>query len=276
MTATTIPTAATIPLVERSGPLVERSGADCPRFELPPELEAAIPPEARGITRDAVRLMVAYRSDNRIVHTHFSELPAVLEEGDLVVVNTSGTLAAEVDGVDGVGSPLQVHLSTRLPAGLWTLELRRDGQAWFAGQAGDVVTLADGGRVVLLTPYAAHPDGVRLWVASVETPTPVHTFLAVHGRPIRYGYVQGSWPISFYQNVYVTEPGSAEMPSAGRPFTPEVLTRLVARRGGCGPDHAAHRRRLPRGLGAPVPRAVPGPLLDRRTASTTRGATAGG
>ena len=57
----------------------------------------------------------------------------------------------------------------------------------------------------------------------------------MHGRPIRYGYVRGSWPISTYQNVYATEPGSAEMPSAGRPFTPEVITRLVAKGVGVAP-----------------------------------------
>ncbi len=61
------------------------------------------------------------------------------------------------------------------------------------------------------------------------------TWLAVHGRPIRYGYVERPWPVSAYQNVYVTEPGSAEMPSAGRPFTPEVITRLVAKGVGVTP-----------------------------------------
>jgi S-adenosylmethionine:tRNA ribosyltransferase-isomerase len=65
-------------------------------------------------------------------------------------------------------------------------------------------------------------------VASLHLPDPLLTYLAGHGRPIRYAYVQHGWPISTYQNVYATEPGSAEMPSAGRPFTPEVITRLVA------------------------------------------------
>jgi S-adenosylmethionine:tRNA ribosyltransferase-isomerase len=32
-----------------------------------------------------------------------------------------------------------------------------------------------------------------------------------------------------YQTVFATEPGSAEMPSAGRPFTAELVTRLVSR-----------------------------------------------
>src|SRR5208282_3883015 len=73
------------------------------------------------------------------------------------------------------------------------------------------------------------------WVATVEVEGPLFTYLAVHGRPIRYGYVHQPWPLSMYQNVYATEPGSAEMPSAGRPFTPEVITRLVAKGVGVAP-----------------------------------------
>ncbi|HMD45004.1 MAG TPA: S-adenosylmethionine:tRNA ribosyltransferase-isomerase, partial [Acidimicrobiales bacterium] len=206
-----------------------------PTFDLPPELEASVPPEARGITRDAVRMMVAYRGSGELVHTTFGELPGLLAEGDLVVVNTSGTLAAEVSGSDRRGHPVDVHLSNQLPAGLWTVELRRGGAAALAETAGEVVALDGDGRVTLLAPYAPHGSGVRLWVARLETPAPLLTYLAVHGRPIRYGYVRGSWPITAYQNVYVTEPGSAEMPSAGRPFTPEVITRLVARGVGVTP-----------------------------------------
>jgi S-adenosylmethionine:tRNA ribosyltransferase-isomerase len=89
------------------------------------------------------------------------------------------------------------------------------------------VRLPDGGSVELLAPYER--SNGRLWIASLHLPLPLLTYLAVHGRPIRYGYVQGAWPVSMYQNVYATEPGSAEMPSAGRPFTPEVITRLVAK-----------------------------------------------
>ncbi|MGA7419495.1 MAG: S-adenosylmethionine:tRNA ribosyltransferase-isomerase, partial [Acidimicrobiales bacterium] len=125
-----------------------------------------------------------------------------------------------------------VHLSTQLPAELWTVELRRSGQPVFDSVAGQSINLPARGKVVLLAPYAEHRAGVRLWVAKVDVPHRLHTYLAEHGRPIRYGYVQGDWPISMYQNVYVTEPGSAEMPSAGRPFTAEMLTRLVA--GGIG------------------------------------------
>lgn len=220
-------------LDQRQGPVSPKTGP--PRFTLPVELEASSPPEARGITRDAVRMLVAYRRSSTLVHSTFSELPRFLDEGDLVVINTSGTLPAAISGTDAAGSTVDVHLSTRLPAGLWTVELRRLGEPELGAAAGEVVELPEGGRVHLLAPYGAHRKGVRLWVATVVTPVPLNTYLAVHGRPISYSYVRGSWPISMYQNVYATEAGSAEMPSAGRPFTPEVLTRLVARGVGVAP-----------------------------------------
>jgi S-adenosylmethionine:tRNA ribosyltransferase-isomerase len=206
-------------------------------FTLPPELEAPSPPESRGMTRDAVRMLVAHKGDGSLIDSHFSELPRHLDEGDLVVINTSGTLAAEVDGTGPDGVALQIHLSTQLPAGLWTVEVRRAGQAFLEAQPGWVIALHGGGTISLLTPYSPGPggQGTRLWVSLLDTPVPLHTYLATEGRPIRYGYVRGSYPISAYQNVYVTEPGSAEMPSAGRPFTPEVMTRLVAKGVGIAP-----------------------------------------
>jgi S-adenosylmethionine:tRNA ribosyltransferase-isomerase len=228
------------PVVE--SPVVESTRRTLPvlrplSFTLPAELEAPSPPEARGMTRDSVRMLVAHKGNGSLVHSHFSELPRFLDEGDLVVLNTSGTLAAEVDGTGPEGEALQIHLSTQLPAGLWTVEVRRDGGAFLLAEAGTSIALAGGGCVRLLAPYSPGPGGhgVRLWVSLLDTPEALHTYLARHGRPIRYGYVQGSFPIAAYQNVYVTEPGSAEMPSAGRPFTPEVLNRLVAKGVGIAP-----------------------------------------
>src|SRR5690606_40357442 len=56
----------------------------------------------------------------------------------------------------------------------------------------------------------------------------VPAYLAEHGRPIRYGYVDEEWPLSAYQTVFSAVPGSAEPPSAARPFTFELVTRLGA------------------------------------------------
>jgi S-adenosylmethionine:tRNA ribosyltransferase-isomerase len=209
-------------------------------LDLPPGLEASEPPEARGLTRDAVRMLVAERSSGRLTHSTFSLLPALLEPGDLVVVNTSGTIPAAVDGLAADGTRVVVHLSTRLGGDRWVVEPRRPfgppgagTERWgSAAHLPPVLALGEGARLELVQPYLGSE---RLWVADLRLPQPVLTWLAVHGRPIRYAYVDRAWPITAYQNVYATEPGSAEMPSAGRPFTPEVVTRLVAKGVGVTP-----------------------------------------
>ena len=212
--------------------LLERPRLD---FELPPALEAHGPPEARGERRDAVRLLVSPGCADP-VHARFPDLPSFLRPGDLVVLNTSGTRPAAVDATSTDGRRLVVHVSTELPAGLWLVEVRRPVGDGSSVPFGDDVTgplvLAGGGEVRLLDRFRGSG---RLWVATLTMPPDIDTYLARHGRPIRYGYVDRDWPVAAYQTVYATEPGSAEMPSAGRPITPEIITILVARGVGVSP-----------------------------------------
>jgi S-adenosylmethionine:tRNA ribosyltransferase-isomerase len=209
-------------------------------FDLPPALEASEPPEGRGLTRDAVRMMVAHRSDAGIGHSTFTLLPSFLDPDDLLVINTSATMAAAITGVDRSGTLcVALHLSSHLGGEEWVVEPR-----WPAGSSterwpvegppppAELRLGEDGATAQLLGPYAGSR---RLWRARLTFPGPAIQWLAAHGRPIRYGYVDRPWPLSAYQNVYATEPGSAEMPSAGRPFTPEVITRLVAKGVGVTP-----------------------------------------
>ncbi len=196
-------------------------------FRLPDGLEAHEPPEARGGRRDDVRLLVSDAAHATIAHARFVDLPHFLAPGDLLVVNTSATLPAALSARRGDGTQLELRLSTPAPGrddDVWIIELRL-GDAPFAGAAvGERIALPAGGSAELLARYA----GVRLIVARLDLPAPLHAYLAEHGRPIRYGYVPESWPLDAYQTVYALEPGSAEMPSAGRPFTPELITQLVA------------------------------------------------
>ena len=205
-------------------------------FDLPAELEAGAPAEARGLTRDAVRMMVAYGSTGMLAHSTFALLPAFLEAGDLVVVNTSGTIPAAVEATTGAGERMVVHLSTQLDDDRWVVEPRQivghTTERWPDDTPPRELRLGNAASLSLVEHYL---DSRRLWIATLDLPQPVLTWLTVHGRPIRYGYVERPWPLSAYQNVYVTEPGSAEMPSAGRPFTPEVITRLVAKGVGVTP-----------------------------------------
>jgi S-adenosylmethionine:tRNA ribosyltransferase-isomerase len=203
-----------------------------PAFELPTALEASEPPEARGLARDGVRLLVATRADEAVAHARFRDLPDLLAPGDLLVVNTSATLPAAVPGRRPGGGAVQVRFATAAPdlerGGWWTVELRRAGGAapLEGARAGERIELPAGASVELVAPYAG---GARLWLARVDTlGEPLFAYLGRHGAPIRYGYVPRDWPLAAYQTAFATEPGSAEMPSAGRPFTPELIARLVA------------------------------------------------
>ena len=202
-------------------------------FQLPPELEASEPPEARGLARDEVRLMVSCRSNDRVVHTQFRNIDHFLEAGDVLVINTSGTLNAALKATRANGQAVELHLSTHLPADLWMVEVRLpiDGttRPFYAIDAGETLRLPDGATATLHAPYdRRQPRQSRLWIATLQLPDSLHAYLARCGFPIRYRYVKQSWPIDYYQTVYATEPGSAEMPSAGRPFTAELITQLVA------------------------------------------------
>lgn len=212
------------------------SKLDSLAFELPAHLEAGEPPEARGLDRDAVRLMVSRRSDDSIEHIAFRELPDVLRPGDVVVINTSGTRKASLPILQSDNSGLRLHLSTQLPAEMWAVEMRAsDGTRPFLdARAGEVYALPGGGEVHLHAPYRPELRGVtdtdvRLWIATLKIPFDVDSYLEVYGMPVRYGYARDNWPIELYQNVYAMETGSAEMPSAGRAFTPRVITDLVAK-----------------------------------------------
>ena len=204
-------------------------------FTLPAHLEAAEPPEARGLARDGVRLLVSLVDTGSIHHSRFSDLPRWLSAGDLLVVNTSGTLNAALAGRTRSGRTFELHLSTRLPGNFWVVEVRRPGAVaslpHLEAQAGTTFEVEGGGRVTLLAPYPLVDTlqaQSRLWLAALQLPEPVPSYLERFGSPIRYSYVPDSWPASMYQTVFATEPGSAEMPSAGRPFTPELVTRLVS------------------------------------------------
>jgi S-adenosylmethionine:tRNA ribosyltransferase-isomerase len=203
----------------------------------PPLAPATGPIETSGRRRDEARLLVTSRSSGDPVDAVFADLPRFLAPGDVLVVNTSATLPAAVP----TGEGLLLHVSSELPGGLRLVELRRpDGagsRPFSAGRAG-VVRLPGGGRANLLAPYPLDgsvisgtpraPGPARLWVAQLDLPGGLLAYLAEHGHPVRYGTPERAWPLDAYQTVFATEPGSAEMPSAGRGFTAELVTALVA------------------------------------------------
>ena len=197
-------------------------------FTLDAEHEAHEPPEARGMRRDAVRLLVSI-ADAEPIDTRFVAIGDHLRAGDLIVVNTSATIPASLDGLLADGEPVVIHLSGELPGGLWLVEVRRPRDGTTEPLRLDrpqAVAMLGGGSIRLLDRF----DGSqRLWVATMELGGCVTCYAEAHGRPIRYRYVPAEQPLDAYRTVFSREPGSAEMPSASRPFSTEVVTDLVAR-----------------------------------------------
>ncbi len=196
-------------------------------FNLRPELEAHEPPEARGTTRDDVRMLVSRSASGELDQHAFPELPDLLLPGDLLVVNNSATLPAAVPLLAATGAgAMTVHFSTGMPEGDWLVELRSGSGGtsvpFRGGSDGDRIDLPGGAVLRLDRRFSA-----RLWRARLSTA--VIPYLLRYGRPIRYSYVPTEWPIEAYQTIFATWPGSAEMPSASRPFTAEIVTRLVSR-----------------------------------------------
>ena len=190
-------------------------------FDLPPELDVHEPPEARGRARDDVRLMVAWRHDGRLAHARFRDLAHFLRPGDLLVINTSGTLPAALSATRPDGAELELHLSTPMPsgsgridledpgaAGPWIVEFRRvrEGRSlpFRAPASGERLALPGAGSADVLGPYppdcgpdSTEPGESRLWVTALALPEALGPYLRRHGRPIQYSNLDAEWPSSY-------------------------------------------------------------------------------
>jgi len=96
-------------------------------------------------------------------------------------------------------------------------------------ESAETIKLPGDAELTLLNRYP-DPAAERLWVSAFTGPAlaaGVEEYLARHGRPIRYSYVPDVWPIASYQTVFARHPGSAEMPSAGRPFTKDLVVDVI-------------------------------------------------
>jgi S-adenosylmethionine:tRNA ribosyltransferase-isomerase len=183
-----------------------------------------------------VRLLVSDVRRDHITHARFFDLPSYLEAGDLLVVNTSATVNAALIVRDEHDTSFELHVSTRVPGGFWTVELRDPATTASlpnrTARAGLRLNLPADATATLLAPYPFGGDltaSSRLWLAGLELPEHWLPYLNRHGFPIRYSYVTEPWGIEMYQTIFSNEPGSAEMPSAGRPFSRLLLERLAGR-----------------------------------------------
>ena len=201
-------------------------------FRLPPELSAKEPPERRGIGRDQVRLLVIDRARGHIEHSRFDKIDKYLRAGDLLVFNSSRTLPASLRGCDcsaAHGPCMEVRLAEHLPNDSWlALLICEQGDPFGCGlRAGMQIEFAEG---LAATVLARDENIPRLWQLRLSiSGTQLVDLIYRLGKPIRYEYVSAPWDLDYYQTVYAKEPGSAEMPSAGRAFTWKLLLDLKRR-----------------------------------------------
>jgi S-adenosylmethionine:tRNA ribosyltransferase-isomerase len=198
-------------------------------FVLPPELAAQAPAERRGLNRDAARLLVVDRWFHLARHTSFDHLGDFLRPGDLLVFNSSRTLPASLLGSVAGGPEVELRLAEHLPDGSWlALVICRAGELFACGiHEGMVVEFGKG----LTATIGQRDERIgRLWRVSFSASgAALLDLLYKLGRPVRYEYVSAPWGLDYYQTVYAREPGSAEMPSAGRAFTWKLLFDLKRR-----------------------------------------------
>ncbi len=192
------------------------------KFILPPELEAHQPAEYRGLRRDQVRLLVLPRFEGPVVHTRFDALGNFLHPGDLLVVNVSRTLPAMLKARDKDGKPVEVRLAQRRSEDHWDV-LLLEGRN-HVGHQGMKLDFGQGLSATLIAP---RPDLPFLWHTQFS-PCCMSLIDLIYrlGEPVRYSYMADALPLDIYQTVYAREPGSVEMPSAGRPLTWELLLNL--------------------------------------------------
>jgi S-adenosylmethionine:tRNA ribosyltransferase-isomerase len=200
-------------------------------FELPQQLACPLPTEERGIARDEVRLLVSNHDGNDIQHRKFKALPDYLEEGDVLVVNNSATVAAALPILLESGQAARLHLSTQLDNFHWLVEIRvvqsNQSKRWREGTPGQSFNLPGGGQATLIAPFYQDSRQLHLWKINLVLPLPWQEYLQQFGLPIKYQNLDRGYPLDYYQTFFSTVPGSAEMPSAARGFTPEMIENLL-------------------------------------------------
>jgi S-adenosylmethionine:tRNA ribosyltransferase-isomerase len=220
------------------------------RFELPDALLAREPPEKRGLARDQVRLLAADRETGALRHTRFDRIGDLLRPGDCLVFNASRTLPAALRATfgrgpgGGPGRDLHLRLARRNDDGTWSaLPLSESDEPWpgdppmtrleFRPSPSQGNIKDTPGPPLAAEVVGRDPLVSRLWrLRFSRSGADLVESLSRLGDPVRYWYAAAPWDLDFYQTVYAREPGSMEMPSAGRAFSWKIL--LDLRRRGIG------------------------------------------
>ncbi len=200
------------------------------QFDLPQNLACPKPTEERKIKRDEVQLLVTTNSGS-IEHTTFNHLTTFLQEGDVLVVNTSATIPSALPILLPGDKKGKLHFSTKLNDKQWLVELREiTGNKtirWKEGKEEMVFHLPASTVFTLKRKFYKNDKWLDLWIAEFNRDLNVENYLATFAKPIQYENLQKQYPLSYYQTFFSFHPGSSEMPSAGRGFTSELIERLL-------------------------------------------------
>lgn len=199
-------------------------------FDLPENLACPEPTEERNITRDEVRLLVT-AGPGEIHHTTFNKLYRNLEAGDVLVVNTSATVASALTIPLPGGRKGKLHFSNKLNDNEWLIEIREvtgdKTKRWKEGLPGMRFNLSEGSRIDLKRRFYKDKQLLNLWVAELQTSLPEKNYLSKYAQPINYENLNKNYPLEYYQTYFSFHPGSAEMPSASRGFTQSLVEKIL-------------------------------------------------
>jgi len=175
-------------------------------YDLPASAIAQTPIEPR----DAARLLVALDERGLVEHRRVADLPDILEEGDVLVVNETRVLPARLRLQKATGGAVEVLLLEELD-GQWEALVRPGRRV----PPGTVLTNGPG-LVVEVGDYVG--EGRRR--------VRVEGDIAVHGHAPLPPYIHTDLAdAERYQTVYATKPGSVAAPTAGLHLTDAVLER---------------------------------------------------
>ena len=193
-------------------------------FYLPDELNASQPPEKRGIRRDHVRMMVLDRTTGEIHHDRFNHLTHYLQPGDLIILNNSRTIPAVLKGkwvrnMEEMASQVEVRLARHRNEDTWDALIIANPV-----NVGDTIQFSTELSATVIDNKGHSPLKT---IQFSKKGTDLFNLIYFLGEPIRYEYINQTWELDYYQTVFASQPGSVEMPSAGRAFSWELLFTLM-------------------------------------------------
>ena len=182
-------------------------------FDLPPEQIAQHPIERR----DESKLLVMDRSSGDIRHTHFNQLPAYLEPGDVLVLNDTKVLPARIFGTRTSGARVEFLLLEEISPKVWRALVKpgrkaRPGDRFtFGPMEAEIIGLAEDGLREVRLEYEGTLEPILDQIGTMPLPPYIHQSLEEQSR---------------YQTIYAVHTGSSAAPTAGLHFTPELLQTL--------------------------------------------------